>query len=98
MNVIHENVLVEIPKIETEKNGVLLPEEDQVVKRLGIVHRYGEGVPESVALKLNTKPMVEYKEYYDGAEITIKGTTYIVMNYKDILIILSSVLGSSSLT
>ena len=88
MNVIHENVLVEIPKVVTEVNGIIIPEEDRVVERQGLVVRFGEGVPESVQAKLNSKPTVKYKEYYDGAEITIKDVDYIVMNYKDILIIL----------
>jgi len=88
MNVIHENVLVEIPKVEKEKNGVILLEEDQVVERQGVVVRFGEAVPTDVKSKLATKPTVKYKEYYDGSEITIDEKDYIVMNYKDILIIL----------
>lgn len=88
MNVIHENVLVEIPEVAKEKNGVILPEEEQVVERQGVVVRYGEGVPDSVKTQLNSKPTVKYKEYYDGSELTIEGKSYIVMNYKDILIIL----------
>jgi len=88
MNVIHENVLVEIPKVKTEKNGVFIPEEEQVVERQGVVVRYGEGVPDDVKSKLNIKPTVKYKEYYDGAEVTIEGIDYLVMSYKDILIIL----------
>jgi len=88
MNVIHENVLVEIPEIAKEKGGVLLPESDIVPERKGVVVRYGEAVPAEVKNKLNSKPTVEYKEYYDGAEITIEGKNYIVMSYQDILIIL----------
>lgn len=88
MNVIHENVLVEIPEIVTEKNGLVIPKEDQITTREGIVVRYGEAVPDSVKTSLNLKPKITYKEYYDGAEQTIQGKNYIVMNYKDILIIL----------
>lgn len=88
MNVIHENVLVKIPEVETEKNGIYIPEEDRIVIRKGVVVRFGESVPESVKSILKQEPTVEYKEYYDGAEITIDGQAYLVMNYKDILIIL----------
>lgn len=88
MNVIHENVLVEIPETIKEKGGVLLPESDIVQERKGIVIRYGEAVPDEVKNRLNSKPTVNYKEFYDGSEITIEGKNYIVMNYKDILIIL----------
>lgn len=88
MNVIHENVLVEIPEVEKEKNGILLPESDIIPKRKGVVVRYGEAVPDEVKNKLNSKPTVEYKEYYDGAELVINDKKFIVMSYKDILIIL----------
>ena len=87
MNVIYENILVEIPEITKEKNGVIIPEEEQVIERQGIVVRYGEGVPGSVKTQLNSKPTVKYKEYYDGSEFTIECKDYIVMNYNDILII-----------
>lgn len=87
MNVIHKNVLVEIPKVEEKVNGVYIPEEEQVVKRQGVVVRYGEAVPLDVQAKLSSKPTIEYKEYYDGAEITIDGKNYIVMSYESILII-----------
>lgn len=91
MNVIHENVLVEVMEQETgpkTKNGIIMPDEEVVPRRLGKVIRHGESVPEIVQMMLNSKPTVEYKEYFDGAEITIEGVKYIVMNYKDILIIL----------
>lgn len=88
MNVIHENILVQIPKVDDKTNGVFIPEEEQVAERHGIVVRFGEGVPSQVQMLLGTKPRIEYKEYYDGSEITIEGVDYIVMNYKDILIIL----------
>jgi co-chaperonin GroES (HSP10) len=88
MNVIHENVLVEIPEVVKEVRGVLLPESDIVVEREGIVIRFGEAVPLDVKNRLSSKPTVKYKEYFDGAEITIDKKSYIVMNYKDILIIL----------
>ena len=88
MNVIHKNVLVEIPKDEDLVNGVYIPEEDRAVKRLGVVVRFGEAVPPDVQTKLSSKPTIEYKEYYDGAEITIEGKNYIVMSYESILIIL----------
>lgn len=88
MNVIHENILVEIPETIKEKGGVILPESDIVAERVGKVVRYGEAVPEEVKQYLSSKPNIKYKEYYDGGEITIEGVKYIVMNYKDILIIL----------
>ena len=88
MNVIHENVLVEIPEVEKEKNGILLPESDIIPTRKGVVVRYGEAVPDEVKNKLNSKPTVEYKEYYDGTELVINDKKFIVMSYKDILIIL----------
>jgi len=88
MNVIHENVLVKIPKVENEVRGVFIPEEEQVVKRQGTVVRFGEAVPSSVQAILSSKPIIEYKEYYDGSELTIEGENYLVINFKDILIIL----------
>lgn len=87
MKVIHENVLVKIPEILKEQNGVLLPDSDITPKREGYVLNYGEAVPEKVKELLDSRPKVEYKEFYDGSEITIEGVNYIVMNYKDILII-----------
>ena len=86
MNVIHENVLVEVPSPIKERNGIMLPEEEKP-ERKGTVIRHGEAVPSAVQLMLGKKPTVSYKEYYDGSEITIEGKRYIVMNYKDILII-----------
>ncbi len=88
MNVIHKNVLVQVQGKEVERNGVLLPEDEQVDERLGVVVRYGEGLPEDVKTILNAKPTVKYKEYFDGEATTIDGTDYIVMSYKSILIIL----------
>lgn len=88
MNVIHENILVKVEKTKAKVNGVFIPEEEQVVERQGVVVRYGEGIPSEVSYRLAQKPKIEYKEYYDGAEVTIEEEDYIVMNYKDILIIL----------
>lgn len=88
MNVIHENVLVEIPEIEKERGGILLPEGEAKKDYSGKVIRFGEAIPESVRYQLSHKPLVKYKEYYDGSEVTIEGKKYLVMNYKDILIIL----------
>ena len=86
MNVIHENVLVELP--EVKQTGVYMPEEEQTKEFVGTVIRYGEAVPEAVQLLLQAKPAVQYSEYFEGKEIVIKGKTYIVMNFKNILIIL----------
>lgn len=88
MNVIHENVLVEIPEPITEVDGIIIPEEERVVERRGVVVRFGEAVPDSVKTILKNNPTVEYKEYYDGAEVTIEGKNYIVMSYESLLIIL----------
>ena len=88
MNVIYENVMVELPKAKDTVNGVFMPEEETIDKFEGTVIRYGESVPEEVKLLLASKPIVKYKEYYDGKDITINGVKYIVMNFKDILIIL----------
>ena len=88
MNVVHENILVEIPE-ETKKSsgGVLLPETEVNSEKMGIVVRFGEAVPEELARKLSTKPKIKFKEFFDGKEVTIEGKKYIVMNYKDILIL-----------
>jgi co-chaperonin GroES (HSP10) len=88
MKVVHKNVLVEIPDVEKERNGVLLPEEEQVVTRQGVVVRFGEAVPDGVKALLESNPTVKYKEYYEGEEITIDKKNYIVMTYESILIIL----------
>jgi co-chaperonin GroES (HSP10) len=88
MNVIHENVMVQLPKKVDTVNGVYMPEEETVNKFEGTVIRFGESVPEAVQMQLASKPKVKYKEYYDGKDITIDGIDYIVMNFKDILIIL----------
>lgn len=88
MNVIHENVLVEIPEPITEIDGIIIPEEERVVERRGVVIRFGEAVPDSVKTILKNNPTVEYKEYYDGAEVTVEGKNYIVMSYESLLIIL----------
>lgn len=87
MNVIHENVLVEMPEIEKMKNGVALPDTEIQSQRSGKVIRYGEALPEEVKTLLNSKPKVEFKEYYDGGKIERNGKTYFIMNYKDLLII-----------
>lgn len=88
MKVVYENILVELPAEESKMSGVYIPEEDRKVKRVGKVIAQGESIPESVKTALDSHPNIEYKEYYDGAEITIEGRKYIVMNFKDILIIL----------
>jgi len=88
MNVIFENVMVQLTKKEETVNGVYMPQEETVDKFEGTVVRFGESVPEEVKHILSSKPRVKYKEYYDGKEITLEGVTYIVMNFKDILIIL----------
>lgn len=86
MSVIHENILVELPA--KEKNPtVYIPEEEQDKKQVGKVVAYGEAVPTSVQKLLEKQPQIEYKEYYDGAEIIVHEKNCIVMNYKDILII-----------
>lgn len=87
MKVIHENILVALPADENQ-GGVYIPEEDRESKRVGKVVEFGEAVPESVQEILKSEPTIEHKEYYDGSEITIRGNKYLVMNYKDILIIL----------
>ena len=88
MKVVHNNVLVEIPKVEDKKNGVYIPEEEQIVSREGTVVTFGENVPEAVKDFLKTNPTVKYKEYFDGEAITIEEKDYIVMSYESILIIL----------
>ncbi len=50
MNVIHENVLVELP--EVKQTGVYMPEEEQTKEFVGTV--LGEGDMMSAASKLNT--------------------------------------------
>lgn len=87
MNVIHENVLIEVQENVKEKNGVLLPEDLQEDQRKGTVVRFGEGLPSEVKVLLGTKPSVKYKEYFDGEKLEIEKKNYIVMNFKDILII-----------
>lgn len=88
MNVVHENVLVKVEKAPTEKNGIQLPESDIVKERKGVVVRFGEAVPSGVQTLLGAKPTVIYKEYFDGEAITEGEESFIVMNFKDILMIL----------
>ena len=88
MNVIHKNVLVKIPKKDEKVNGVYIPQEEQIVKRRGVVVRYGEAVPKAVKTLLNAEPTIEYNEFYDGGKFTIDGQDYLVMSYESILIIL----------
>jgi co-chaperonin GroES (HSP10) len=88
MNVIYENILVEATDDATKPGGVYVPEEEQDRVFSGKVVKFGEAVPESVQELLKSQPIVEYKEYYDGAEKTIDKKKYIVMSFKDILIIL----------
>lgn len=87
MNVVHENVLVEISEKDKVSNGVLLPESHIVAEREGTVIRFGDAVPAELQKRLIQKPTVLYKEYYDGEEITVAGKKYIVMNFKDIMLI-----------
>lgn len=88
MNVVHENVLVEVSQPVREKGGVLIPEVDQEKEFSGKVIRFGESVPQEVKIMLNSKPDVIFKEFYDGGEVALeKGKTFIVMNFKDLLII-----------
>ena len=86
MNVVYKNVLVELPT--EDQAGIFVPLEEQKAGRLGRVVRYGESVPDDLKTIFNNKPNVEFKEYYDGSEITIEGKKYIVMTYDSILIIL----------
>ena len=87
MNVIHENVLIEVQESEKSKNGVILPEEMQKDQRIGTVVRFGGSVPSEEKALFGSKPKVKYKEYFDGEKLEIGDKTYIVMNFKDILII-----------
>ena len=87
MNVIHENILVKLGEVITEKVGVKIPD-GITVGRKGTVVRFGEAIPEEVKVKLTSKPTIEYKEFFDGQKLTIEKEEYIVMNYKDILLIL----------
>ena len=87
MNVIHENILVEVPD-DSKPGGIFIPEEEKVEVFVGTVIRYGEAVPKLVQKQLDTSVKIEYKKFYDGAELTIGKKKYIVMSYKDILIIL----------
>jgi co-chaperonin GroES (HSP10) len=87
MNVIHENVLIEVQESEKSKNGVILPEEMQKDQRIGTVVRFGGNVPSYEKALFGAKPKVKYKEYFDGEKLVIEDKTYIVMNFKDILII-----------
>lgn len=87
MQVIHKNVLVEMPDKE-KSGGMFIPEEDKDRVNRGTVVGYGSEVPQEVQDLLNSRPEIEYKEYYDGAEITIDKKKYLVMTYDSILIIL----------
>jgi co-chaperonin GroES (HSP10) len=87
MNVIYENILVEIPD-KTKAGGLYMPEEEREKSFSGKVIKYGEALPSTVKELLKNQPNIEYKEYYDGAEKTIDGKKYVVMNFKDILLIL----------
>ena len=87
MNVIHKNVLVEIPEVITKKGGVFLPESDIVSERQGKVIRIGDSVPKEVQEQLRSNPNIEYREFYTGGKVTVEGKEYLVINYEDILII-----------
>jgi co-chaperonin GroES (HSP10) len=87
MKVIHKNVLVAIPDKE-KPGGVYIPEEEQDKVNRGEVVHIGSEVPQDVQELLKAEPQIEYKEYYDGAEITIDKKKYIVMTYDSILLIL----------
>jgi co-chaperonin GroES (HSP10) len=88
MNVVYKNVLVEMPKPSEASKAMYVPETEQENKRVGVVVKFGESVPEGLKKILEEKPTIEFKEYYDGAEITIAEKKYIVMHYESILIIL----------
>jgi co-chaperonin GroES (HSP10) len=88
MNVIHENVLVLVGKTDEVQNGIFVPTEARLQERQGVIVKFGEEVPARVQDLLRDKPTITYKEYYDGAALTVEGESYIVMNFKDILIIL----------
>ena len=87
MNVIYKNVLVTTPE-KAKPGGVYVPEEEQEVVNRGKVIGYGSEVPQEVQDLLMKHPEVEYKEYYDGSEVTVDGITFRVMNYESILLIL----------
>lgn len=86
MNVIFENVLVKLPKEEV-KSFVLPEEEEKDKERIGEVVNVGDAVPEKLKTLLTVFPKVKFKEYFDGEHIKIGEDSYIVMNYKDILLI-----------
>lgn len=87
MKVIYKNVLVAIPDKE-KPGGVYIPEEEQDKVNRGKVIGYGSEVPQEVQDALMAHPEVEYKEYYDGAEVTVDKMKFIVMSYESILLIL----------
>ncbi len=86
MNVILENVLVKLPKEEVK--AFYVPEEEEKEKeRVGEVVKMGESVPTEVKSILGISPKVKFKQYFDGEAIELGEESYIVMNYKDILLI-----------
>jgi co-chaperonin GroES (HSP10) len=87
MKVIHKNVLVEVQDVK-KPGSMYVPEEEQEKVNRGEVVHIGSEVPKEVQDLLKAEPKIEYKEYYDGAEITIDKKKYIVMTYDSILLIL----------
>tara|TARA_R110000851_G_scaffold97156_2_gene210688 strand:+ start:18677 stop:18940 length:264 start_codon:yes stop_codon:yes gene_type:complete len=87
MNVIYKNVLVTIPD-KAKPGGVYIPEEEQDKVFRGKVVNHGSEIPQEVQDLLINHPEIEYKEYYDGAEVTVDGIKYLVMHYESILLIL----------
>ena len=86
MKVIHENILVHIPEPKKAPGGIIMPDEEKDDKLEGVVVGCGEAVPEELENLLGVS--IRYKKFYDGGEFDLKDGKYIVMNYKDILLIL----------
>lgn len=86
MNVVHKNVLVEISSAEQKEGGLIIPQEEQERKNVGVVVKIGNEVPKETRDLLAHNPTVHFKEQYEEP-ITLEGKVYLTMSYEDILII-----------
>ncbi len=87
--VIYENILVHIPELKKAPGGIIMPDEEKDDKLEGIIVDCGAAVPEELRdLFAKKNVSIRYKKFYDGEEFDLEDGKYIVMNYKDILLIL----------
>jgi co-chaperonin GroES (HSP10) len=87
--VIHENILVHIPEPKKAPGGIIMPDEEKDDKLEGVIVSCGGAVPERLKTFFAKENVsIRYKKFYDGEEFDLEDGKYIVMNYKDILLIL----------